>query len=66
MRYKKLEDIDLTKRKVLLRLDLNAPDVGKFESGSNIANVEMLIIDPFFCFCIIGVIILAALTTFKK
>jgi phosphoglycerate kinase len=25
MRYKKLEDIDLTKRKVLLRLDLNAP-----------------------------------------
>ena len=25
MRYKKLEDIDLTERKVLLRLDLNAP-----------------------------------------
>ena len=41
-------------------------DVGKFESGSKIANVEIFIIDPFFCFCIIGVITLAALTTFKK
>ena len=30
------------------RLDLNAPEVGKFESGSKIANVEIFIIDPFF------------------
>ena len=45
--------------------DLNTPDVGKFCSGSKTANVEIFIIEPFFCFCIIGVMILAALTTFK-
>ena len=40
------------------RLDLNAPEVGKFESGSNIANVEIFIIEPFFVFSIIVVLFL--------
>ena len=35
------------------RLDLNAPDVGKFESGSNIANVEIFIMEPLFFFALL-------------
>ena len=46
--------------------DLNTPDVGKPDSGSKIAKVEIFIIDPFFWSCMIGVIILDALTIFKK
>ena len=45
--------------------DLNTPDVGKFFSGSKTANVDMFMIEPFFYFCIIGVMTLAALTTFR-
>ena len=46
--------------------DLKTPEVGKLGSGSNTAKVEIFIIEPFFCFCINGVIILEDLTTFKK
>ena len=42
------------------------PEVGKFFSGSKIAKVEIFIIDPSFCFFIIGVTILEARTTFRK
>ena len=48
------------------KLARNTLEVGKTGSGSKVAKLEIFIIEPFFCFFIIGVTILVALTTFKK
>ena len=45
---------------------LKIPEVGKTGSGSKVANVDIFIIDPNFCFCIIGVTSRTERITFKR
>ena len=56
----------MQKQKSGVIINISTPEVGNTGSGSNVAKVDMLIITPDFCFCMMGVTNLVERTTFMK